>query len=58
MLRGGRAGIAHQPCSKMCEGCAEKGRFIERMERGKAKVLSEKKGTVVLVCRMSISSTV
>ena len=32
--------------------------FIERIERGKAKVLSEKKGTVILVCRMSISSTV
>ena len=58
MLRGSRAGIAYQPCSKMCEACEEKGHFIERIERGKAKVLSEKKGTVILVCRMSISSTV
>ena len=30
----------------------------ERKERGKAEVLSEKKGTVFLVCRMSIFSSV
>jgi hypothetical protein len=41
----------------MCEGCAEKGRFIDRKERIKAKILSEKKGTVILVCRMSIFSS-
>lgn len=57
MLRGSRTGISHQPCSKMCEGCAEKGHFIDRKERIKAKILSEKKGTVILVCRMSIFSS-
>lgn len=51
MLRGCRAGRAHKPCSKMCEGSSKKGSFLERIERRKAKALSEKRGIVILVGR-------